>query len=176
MSAQQRREQVVGAALAEFASRGFDGTSTEDIARRAGISQPYLFRLFPTKKDLFIAAVTRGFARVAETFERAADGLTGEEAMNAMGEAYGALLSDRDLLMCQLHAYAASDDPVVREATRAGFRRLWRLVEAATGLPVEQVRGFFAQGMLLNVVAALDLDEVQESWAQGCYASDPCAG
>ena len=50
MSAEERREMVLEAAVAGFAVRGMAGTSTEDVARSAGISQPYLFRLFPTKK------------------------------------------------------------------------------------------------------------------------------
>jgi AcrR family transcriptional regulator len=88
MSAADRRDAVLDAALVEFADGGYAGTSTEDIARRAGISQPYLFRLFGTKKELYIASVTRCFRETLELFQRAAEGLRGEAALKAIGLAY----------------------------------------------------------------------------------------
>ncbi len=168
MSAEERRETVLEAALTEFAVRGLHGTSTEDVARRAGISQPYLFRLFPTKKALFLALVERCFQRVADTFTAAAaDGL-GEDALQAMADAYEKLLDDRTLLLLQMHAYAACDDPDIRAATRAGFGELWLLVERLTGLPFHRVLEFFAMGMLMNVAAAMDLPTVDERWTSWC--------
>lgn len=168
MSAEKRRESVLEAAVTEFAARGLDGTSTEHVAQRAGISQPYLFRLFPTKKALFIALVERCFQRVAETFTAAAHDRTGEEALAAMGDAYEQLLEDRTLLLLQMHAYAACADPDIREATRTGFRQLWLLVERLTGLPFDRITEFFAMGMLMNVAAAMDLPAVDERWTSWC--------
>jgi AcrR family transcriptional regulator len=168
MSAEQRRESVLEAAVTEFAARGLDGTSTEHVAQRAGISQPYLFRLFPTKKALFIALVERCFRRVAEAFTAAAADRGGDEALAAMGEAYQQLLEDRTLLLLQMHAYAACDDPDIRDATRTGFRQLWLQVERLTGLPFEQITEFFAMGMLMNVAAAMDLPAVDERWTTWC--------
>ena len=94
---------------------GLAGTSTEDVAPRAGISQPYLFRLFPTKKALFLALVERCFQRVEEAFTAAAGDAIGEEALEAMGDAYEQLLDDRTLLLLQMQAYAACDDPEIRD-------------------------------------------------------------
>jgi AcrR family transcriptional regulator len=168
MSASERREQVLNAALAEFAARGLAGTSTEDVARRAGISQPYLFRLFPTKKGLFLALVQRCFERIAEVFTTAAGDRTGEDALMAMGDAYHQLLADRTLLLLQLHAYAACDDLDIRAATRAGFKELWLLVERLSGVPYERIVSFFAVGMLMNVAAAMDLPAMDERWAKWC--------
>jgi AcrR family transcriptional regulator len=168
MTADERRESVLEAALVEFASRGLDGTSTEHVAHRAGISQPYLFRLFPTKKALFLALVDRCFQRVADTFAAAAADRVGEEAIEAMGDAYEELLGDRTLLLVQMHAYAACEDPEIRTATRAGFRRLWLLVERLTGLSFQRVTEFFAMGMLINVAAAMDLPAVDERWTSWC--------
>jgi AcrR family transcriptional regulator len=88
MTAVERKDDLLDAALIEFAEHGFEGTSTEDIARRAGISQPYLFRLFGTKKELFKASVSRCFRETLEMFQRAAEGHRGEDALKAMGEAY----------------------------------------------------------------------------------------
>src|SRR5580765_5619862 len=110
----ERREAVLDAALQEFGERGFHGASTEDIARRAGISQPYVFRLFGTKKELFTAVVARCFRETLEMFQRAAEGLRGKEALDAMGNAYvERLLTDRIRLRAQMQAYVACDDPAI---------------------------------------------------------------
>jgi AcrR family transcriptional regulator len=164
MSAEERRESVLEAAVIEFAAGGLEGTSTEDVARRAGISQPYLFRLFPSKKALFLALIERCFRRVDEAFTAAAAGQAGEAAMAAMGDAYARLLEDRTLLLLQLQSYAACDDPEIRAATQAGFRKLWLLVERVTGMPTDRVVAFFAMGMLMNVAAAMDLPALPERW------------
>jgi AcrR family transcriptional regulator len=168
MSAGERRELVLEAAVTQFAARGLAGTSTEDVARAAGISQPYLFRLFPTKKALFLALVNRCFQRVADAFTAAAGDKTGEQALEAMGDAYHRLLEDRTLLLLQMQAYAACEDPDIRAATRAGYKRLWALVERLSGMPYDTVVSFFAMGMLMNVAAAMDLPAIDERWASWC--------
>lgn len=165
-TAEQRREAVLAAALVAFAHGGLHGTSTEDIARAAGISQPYLFRLFGTKKKLFVATVERCMADTLELFRAAAGDLRGEEALEAMGAAYAAMvIEDRTRLLAQLQAYAASDDPDVREAIRSGFGSLHLFVETVSGLDPEAVARWFAAGMLLNVVAAMDVWGSREPWA-----------
>ena len=166
MNADDRRDQVIDAALIEFAESGLAGTSTEAIAVRAGISQPYLFKMFGTKRDLFIAASERCFDNVSQTFTKAAEGLAGEAALSAMGAAYRSLIADRENLMGQLQMYAACNDPGVREFARDGFRKLYQLVERASGAPAEELAKFFAMGMLCNLSAALSLTEVDEPWAQ----------
>ena len=168
MPAAERREMVLDSAVAEFAVHGMAGTSTENVARQAGISQPYLFRLFPTKKALFLALVDRCYGRVEDTFITAAADRTGEEALEAMGDAYDRLLNDRTMLLMQMQAYAACDDPEIREVTRAGYKKLWELTERLTGLPFQRVVEFFAMGMLMNVAAALDLPAVDERWTSWC--------
>jgi AcrR family transcriptional regulator len=168
MPAAERRELVLEAAISEFAVDGLAGTSTEDVARRAGISQPYLFRLFSTKKALFLALVDRSFRRVEDTFTKAAGDLTGDAALEAMGDAYERLLDDRTLLLMQMQAYAACEDEEIRTATRAGYKHLWELVERITGLPFQRVVEFFAMGMLMNVAAAMDLPSVDERWTSWC--------
>ena len=168
MPAEQRRELVLGEAMAAFAAHGYAGTSTEEVARRAGISQPYLFRLFPTKKALFLALVERCFRRVRDEFAAAAGERTGEEALAAMADAYEVLLDDRILLLLQMQAYAACEDPEIRDATRTGFRKLWELIEQITGLPYQTVVDFFAVGLLMNVAAAMNLPEVDGRWTSWC--------
>ena len=165
-TAEERREAVLAAALVAFAQGGLHGTSTEDIARAAGISQPYLFRLFGTKKKLFVATVERCMADTLELFRAAAGDLRGEEALEAMGAAYAAMVTkDRTRLLAQLQAYAACDDPDVREAMRAGFGSLHLFVETVSGLDPEAVSRWFGAGMLLNVLAAMDIWGSREPWA-----------
>ncbi len=158
-SADERRHEVLAAAVHEFARSGYAGTSTEHIARRAGISQPYLFRLFPNKRALFLAAVALGLERIVDTFDVASRGLSGQEALVAMGFAYGALIADRDLLMLQLHSYAAADDPEVRVCVRDGWSRLVAFVGDRSGADPTALQGFFGAGMLMNVVCALGFDD-----------------
>ena len=105
-----------------FAERGLHGASTEEIARLAGISQPYVFRLFGTKKELYLAVVARCFRKTLGLMQQAAEGKRGREALDAIGLAYGELLkTDRIYLRAQMQAYAACDDPeicgIVRRAT-----------------------------------------------------------
>jgi AcrR family transcriptional regulator len=172
MSAEERREAILEAARDEFAASGFHGTSTETIAERAGISQPYLFRLFGTKKELFVASVRRCFRETLETFQRAAEGKRGEEALQAMGEAYTALLADRSRLRLQMQAYAECDDAEVRAVVQEGFGDIYSWVERVSGLEPAAVTGWFGYGMLLNVVASMDLLHSEEGWAkrliEGC--------
>jgi AcrR family transcriptional regulator len=170
MRAEERRAQVLEAALPVFSRHGYEGTSTEDVAKAAGISQPYLFRLFDNKRALFIAPVERGFAQVGTIFEEVAAGHSGEDALEAMAGAYMGMLADRDPLLMQLHAYAAGDDPDIRAATRRALSTLWQTVSEAAGLPAEELVDFFAHGLLLTVVAALDATELRDTWVRACLA------
>ncbi|HEX6724903.1 MAG TPA: TetR/AcrR family transcriptional regulator [Gaiella sp.] len=166
-TAEERREAVLAAALDAFARGGLHGTSTEAIAEAAGISQPYLFRLFGTKKRLFIATVERCMADTLELFREAAGDLRGQEALDAMAIAYVTMVTgDRTRLLAQLEGYAACDDPDVREAMRAGYGKLHLFVETVSGADAATVATWFAHGMLLNVVAAMDLWDAREPWAR----------
>ena len=166
-SAKERREEILEAALVEFAAHGLYGGSTEAIARAVGISQPYVFRLFGTKKELFTATIERCMRGTLEMMQSAAAGLKGEEALHAIGEAYAErLATDPTYLHSQMQAYAACDDPAIRTVVRNGYRELVDYVERVSGLPPERVSHFFAKGMLLNVIASMDLLGADEGWAQ----------
>jgi AcrR family transcriptional regulator len=164
-SAEERRDEILEAAQLEFAERGL-GASTEEIARRAGISQPYVFRLFGSKKDLLRAIVARCLRETLEVFQRAAEGKRGEEALKAMGEAYRDLLADRTRLRAQMQAYAACDDREIRDVVRAGFGDIHAYVERVSGADPATVSRWFAKGMLLNVIASMDLMSLDEPWAE----------
>lgn len=171
-TAEERREAVLQAAVPLFATAGLHGTPTAEIARAAGISHAYLFRLYPTKTDLFLAVCERVFDRTRERFRAAAaearaQGAAGDEIGRAMGEAYIELLEDPAMLLGMLNAHAAAtSEPKVREAVRGCFADLVELVRRETGAPDEEVQSFFAKGMLLNVLAAMRADEVDEPWAR----------
>jgi AcrR family transcriptional regulator len=166
-TAAERREAVLSAAVTEFAKSGYAGTSTDAIASRAGISQPYLFRLFGTKKDLFIATLNLVDDRIVKELTDAIEGLDGDEAMHAMGMAYLTLLQDPEMLQVQMHSYAAAtSDPDIAAACRRTFEVLWHMVKDKLGLDQEMIQDFFANGMLISVMSAIDLLSVKDAWAQ----------
>jgi AcrR family transcriptional regulator len=165
MTAQQRREQILQIAAEEFAAAGLHGVSTETIARRAEITQAYVFRLFGTKKLLFLQVVCAAFDRMTDGMREAAGRATGLEALALMGEHYDAMLGDQTGLLLQLQGFAASGDAEVRDAVRASFGRMWQTVSGITGLDPVTVKTFLAFGMLLNNGAALDLRGLGEPWA-----------
>ena len=172
-SADVRRQSVLTAAIVEFARSGYAGTSTEAIATRAGISQPYLFRLFGTKRELIIATIKRCFADTEMLFQRAASGLEGDAALGAMGDAYVDEIRRSPLrLRAQLQSYAACDDPAIRTVVAEGFGRLVRLAGQLTGLDSTRLSSFFSQGMLLNVLAMMGQIDEPQAWAmrliEGC--------
>ena len=170
-SGAERREEILDAALPVFAELGLHGASTEEIAKRAGISQPYVFRLFGTKKELYLALVARCFRQTLELMQRAAEGKRGEEALRAIGLAYGQLITaDSVYLRNQMQAYAACEDPEIADVVRHGYGDLVTYVERVSGADKESVSSFFSHGMLLNVLASMNAPS--EAWGlrlvEGC--------
>ncbi len=167
-TAEERRSSVLAAAITEFARSGYTGTSTEAIAARAGISQPYLFRLFGTKKDLFVATYDLVASRIIKELTGAGEGLEGEEAKAAMGAAYLELMQDPEMLQVQLHGFAAAPaDPDIARSCRRTFEVLAGVFYERTHLSDQDLWNFFAMGMLINVMCAIDLVSFPGSWAQG---------
>jgi len=163
MTADERRDAIVAAAVEEFATGGLVGASTEAIAKRAGVSQPYVFQLFGTKKDLFLAVVRRCFAQTRLAFETAARDYVPEQipdcntVLEAIGHEYMRMLANRTNLLVQLQAYAACADPDVRDVVRVEFSALHQRVRELSGASTEELHHFFANGMLLNVAAAIEM-------------------
>ncbi len=167
MSADERRESVVRAACTEFARTGYHGTSTDAIARRVGVSQPYLFRLFPGKQALFQAAAERCFDVTLSAFEKASEGLEGQEAMEAMGEGYARLILDSDVLLLQMQLYvaaASSENPELSALIRRRWTDLWDFVRGRTGATDEELADFFGTGMLINALVALGIPVEDRCW------------
>jgi AcrR family transcriptional regulator len=165
--AAERRDALIDAAMQEFGHGGLHGTPVDRIARRVGVAQPYVFSLFPTKRDLFIAAVERCFERTGAMFKEAAEAYDpataepGEDVLSAMGMRYiERLHSDRTLLMLQLHAYAACEDEVIRDHVRAAYARLLLQIREISGAESEQIDEFIRVGMWLNVAAAMGVEDL----------------
>jgi AcrR family transcriptional regulator len=152
LTAEERHQQLVEAAVTAFSLGGYAGTTTDQVARLAGVSQPYVIRIFRTKQELFIAATNHAAERIEATWRAAA---AEEATLERLGHAYGELLADRELITMLLHGFTASDDPAIGDPVRACFGRLYGVVGELTGATPEEVRAFFGEGMLLTCLAAM---------------------
>jgi AcrR family transcriptional regulator len=165
-TADERREHVIDAAIATFAAEGYHGASTTDIARRAGISQPYIYALFRNKQELFLAAYHTVAERIRARLVAAAEGQDDPDArMRAMGEAYLGMIGNSAEVLCQLQAYAAAGDPALRDPVRDEFLRLFESVREAAGVSREEAAFFFAGGIFLAIASALGVPP--EFWPGG---------
>ncbi len=179
--ASERRDALIEAAVHEFAHGGLHGTPVDRIARRVGVAQPYVFSLFAGKRDLFIAAVERGFAHVEQIFTTAAEQFDpalaepDKTVLEAMGHAYVEMLeSERDYLMLQHQGYAACDDEVIRVRVRAAYAHLVEHVQRLSGADSERVDDFLRYGMWLNVAAAMGVPDLSAGceWMRAEFAGD----
>jgi len=166
MRVEDRKELVLTAATEVFGEHGYVGTTTDAVARAAGVSQPYVVRMFGTKEALFLAVLERALGRLLDAFESAIDAGT-DDLPQRLGAAYGELLTDRGLLLSLMHAFVLGSDPTIGAAARRGFLEVYALLRRRAGFSVEEARDFLAQGMLLNTMvgirmAAEDADDARE--------------
>jgi AcrR family transcriptional regulator len=168
-TADARREALVAAAIPLFAAKGFHATSTAEVAKAAGISHAYVFRLFPSKVDLFVAVVDEASQRMLRHFSAViADREPGQDPLEAAGKAYGDFVrTDREVLLVQLGAQVvAGAEPAVAAASRRCFAALFAMVTEVSEAPVAEIQTWFAHGMLINTMAAIGADGVHEPWAR----------
>lgn len=166
MSSEERREQIIAAAIAVFGARGYEGTTTDDVARTAGVSQPYVVRLFGSKESLFLAATKSSLDELMRVFRAALDDEASDRPVaKRIGEAYVALLSVRGLHQTLSHAWLLGGHPVIGPAARRGFAEVWRFFRDEAGLDADEARMFLAEGMLINVMIGMRLVDD--------YGSDP---
>lgn len=162
MRGDERRNLVLDAATRCFARTGFAGTSTDAIAREAGVSQPYVVRIFGTKQALFLEAFARAGDRIRDAFaavlQRGDFDPTDEEDQARLGAAYTGLLADRELMLVLLHGFAAGDNEEIGARARASMDEIAGLLRSS-GMEIEQVRDFVAHGMLLTVLMAMRAPE-----------------
>lgn len=174
-TADERRVEVIQAAIAEFSKLGLHGGSTETIAAAAGISQPYVLRLFGTKKALYLASVEHVCLTISDTwqreltrFEQDHPGAPPSQKLEAIGQAYGGLVRSVVELRLVLQAFASAEDDDVRQLTHQQLDRLFTWVHEATGADLATTRRFFATGMLMTIAASIRaIDAVPtQAWAR----------
>jgi AcrR family transcriptional regulator len=182
--AAERRDALIEAAVHHFAHGGLQGTKVSAIAAEVGVAQPYVFSLFPTKRDLFLAAVGRCFEKIGAFFEAVGDEYDrkgpaepDEDKLKAIGHAYmGAIADNPHVLLLQLQAYAAcGDDTEIQAFVRREYARLIELIRKISGVTDdEELDGFFQAGMWCNVAAALGVEDfsVSSGWVESSLAVD----
>ncbi|WP_282947739.1 TetR/AcrR family transcriptional regulator [Cellulomonas endometrii] len=168
-TAELRRPRVAAAALDMFSRGGFHGTTVADIAREATISPAYVFKLFPGKESLFVAALEGCFDAIVRTLEAGADDApdqSPEGVLDAMGAAYAELIADRRLLMLQVHAQSVADIPEVGDALRSGLARITTFAKDRSRASDDDVQRFVAYGQLCHLIVSAGIENVPEQWAQ----------
>jgi TetR/AcrR family transcriptional regulator len=162
--AEERREQILAAASLVFGERGYFGATTDQIAKAAGISQPYVVRMFGTKENLFVEVLGRALDKLLDTFQETidgwkADGSSADELTRQLGSAYVNLVEDRGILLSLMQAFSMGHDAVIGKKARDGFMTIYKLLRDEAGFEPEAVRSFLAEGMLLNTLLGLRLPE-----------------
>ncbi|MFE7774707.1 TetR/AcrR family transcriptional regulator [Streptomyces sp. NPDC057445] len=173
-TADARRGEVLATAARVFAARGYYGTSTTEVAKGAGISQSYLYRLFPDKEALFVAVVEDCSRQIRERMGEAAAAVTStdpEVVLDAMAIGYAQLIADRDdLLRVLMHANCAASEPAIKEAVQTLYARLVEYVRSASGAPDKPIQDFFARGFLCNVAVSIGATETDAPWTRTLLA------
>lgn len=167
-TADSRRPLVAASATRVFARGGFHGTTIAAVAEDARISPAYVFKLFPSKEKLFVAALERCFDEIMESVAAGADASADqspEGVLYAMGGSYAELIADRTLLMLQVHAQSVADIPEIGDALRAGLGALTRFVKTRSGAGDDDVQRFIAYGQLCHLIVTVGLESVPEEWA-----------
>lgn len=165
-TAADRRVAIVSAALTAFSRGGYAGTTITDIAREAGISSAYVLKLFGGKEALFVAAVETCFERVEQTLAAVPPAATPAAILDAMGDAYAALIADRTLLLIQVHAQSVADVPAIGDALRAGLARVTRFAKQHSGADDRDVQRFIAYGQLCHLVVTAGIADAGDDWAR----------
>jgi AcrR family transcriptional regulator len=159
LRADERRPLVLEAATGVFGERGYFGATTDAIAKAAGVSQPYVVRIFGSKEALFLAVLERALERLLDTFRGALAevpaGTSREELHHRLGAAYADLLTDRGLQLSLMHAFVLGSDPAIGAAARRGFLEVYGVLRAEAGFSAGEATEFLANGMLLNTLVGL---------------------
>ena len=170
MKSPERRELILEAATTVFGERGYVGATTDAVAKAAGVSQPYVVRMFGTKEALFLAVLERALQRLLRSFRAA---LADETATLPTGEpltiharlgvAYADLLADRGLLLSLMHAFVLGAEPVIGERARRGFLEVYAFLRDDAGFTAEEANEFLAVGMLLNTMVGVRMTDEYDS-------------
>ena len=168
-TADTRRPLVAAAALREFARGGYHGTTVANVAREAKISPAYVFKLYPRKEALFVAALEACFDQIVEALAEGADASASSlpnDVLGAMGDAYAALIRDRTLLLLQVHAQSVADIPEIGDALRTGLAKVTAFAMERSAGSDDDVQRFMAYGQLCHLIVTARIDEIPATWAQ----------
>jgi AcrR family transcriptional regulator len=168
-TAEARRETVIASAIEVFGESGYLGTPIAAVADHAKISSAYVFKLFPGKESLFVAALDRCFELVEEALDKGASESaeqTPAGILDAMGGAYAELIGNRSLLMLQVHAQSAVQVAEIREALRRGIARVTRFAKSRSGADDEAVQRFIAFGQLCHLIVTTGIETDAADWAR----------
>jgi AcrR family transcriptional regulator len=168
-TADTRRPLVAAAALREFARGGYHGATVADVAREANISPAYVFKLYPRKESLFVAALDACFDQIIAALAEGADAAASPQpaaVLEAMGDAYAALIQDRALLMLQVHAQSVAAIDEIGDALRAGLARVTDFVKERSAGSDDDVQRFMAYGQLCHLLVTARVDEIPQGWAR----------
>jgi AcrR family transcriptional regulator len=162
MTSAERRDAILDAASGVFGERGYFGATTDQVARAAGISQPYVVRMFGSKEALFLAVIERAKTALLAAFRGAlagwrAQGAAGGDPCDALGPAYLELLRERGVHTSLMQAFMQGSEPAIGAAARDGFLEIWAFLRDEAGVDPEAARSFLADGMLINVLAGLEM-------------------
>ena len=162
MRSADRRALILDAATEVFGARGYLGTTTDDVARAAGISQPYVVRMFGSKERLFVEVIERARTALLETFHEALaqnEARSVAELHQALGDAYVDLVERRGIHLSLLQGFVQGADPVVGAAARQGFLDVWSLLRNEARFTPDQARDFLARGMLISILLSVRMAE-----------------
>lgn len=152
MRAEDRRELLLQAATSVFGDYGYHGATTELVARAAGVSQPYVVRVFGSKETLFLEVLGRALDRLLATFSAALAVQDGRPVTARLGAAYAELITDRGLLLSLMHGFVLGREERIGQAARAGFKEVYHFLRHDAGLDQDEADRFLGGGMLLNTL------------------------
>jgi AcrR family transcriptional regulator len=175
MKSEDRRELILAAATGVFGDYGYVGATTDQVARAAEVSQPYVVRMFGTKEKLFVAVLERALAKLFEAFRGALAIDNGEPVARRMGLAYLGLLSEHGLLLSLSHSFLLGSDPVIGSVARRGFLEVYSFLREEVGFSPEECQLFLSAGMLSNTMIGLrmtdqyDIDPQAREVLMACF-------
>jgi len=161
-TAHDQRPRITRHAVEVFARAGYHATPVAEVAAAAGVSPAYVFRLFPGKLGLFVAAVDACYETVTATLVEAGRSCVSDDPEQRLAAMTGAYV---ELIALQSHAQSACDVPEIREAVRRGLATVVDGVTDTSGATPAAVQRFMAYGQLCHLTVQTGLDEVDTAWA-----------
>ncbi|MFZ7087592.1 TetR/AcrR family transcriptional regulator [Curtobacterium sp. RRHDQ10] len=168
MPAGERRAQILDAARDVFGRRGYHGTTTDQVAKAAGISQPYVVRMFGSKEQLFLEVLDDTLRTLLDAFRDALSaslerGDDEEARGGAIGAAYLDLSENRGFHTLLLQGFVSGAEPAIGAAARAGFLEVYRFLVHEAGFDGPRVSEFLGGGMLFSVLLGIEMPTLYDA-------------